>query len=96
MTKNPARNVWLVTGAGRGLGVDIARAALAAGHAVVATARDAAAVTKALGEHDDLLAVAIHSHGSEPQGLLLLGGWGSSPFSQGRRSRTERDARPIS
>jgi NAD(P)-dependent dehydrogenase (short-subunit alcohol dehydrogenase family) len=59
MTKNPARNVWLVTGAGRGLGVDIARAALAAGHAVVATARDAAAVTKALGEHDDLLAVAL-------------------------------------
>ncbi len=35
------KNVWLVTGAGRGLGVDIARAALAAGHAVVATARDA-------------------------------------------------------
>lgn len=26
------RNVWLVTGAGRGLGVDIARAALDAGH----------------------------------------------------------------
>ena len=34
------KNVWLVTGAGRGLGVDIAKAALAAGHAVVATARN--------------------------------------------------------
>ena len=59
MTENSAKNVWLVTGAGRGLGVDIARAALAAGHAVVATARDADNVTKALGEHDDLLAVAL-------------------------------------
>ncbi len=36
--------VWLVTGAGRGLGVDIARAALDAGHAVVATARTAVGV----------------------------------------------------
>src|SRR4051794_20769575 len=35
------KKVWFVTGAGRGLGVDIARAALAAGHAVVATARNA-------------------------------------------------------
>ena len=34
------KKVWLITGAGRGLGVDIARAALAAGHAVVATARE--------------------------------------------------------
>jgi NAD(P)-dependent dehydrogenase (short-subunit alcohol dehydrogenase family) len=51
--------VWLVTGAGRGLGVDIARAALAAGHAVVATARRPESVTAALGEHDDLLAVAL-------------------------------------
>jgi NAD(P)-dependent dehydrogenase (short-subunit alcohol dehydrogenase family) len=51
--------VWLVTGAGRGLGVDIARAALAAGNAVVATARDAGNVTKALGEHENLLAVAL-------------------------------------
>ena len=53
------KQVWLITGAGRGLGIDIARAALAAGHAVVGTARDAANVTGALGEHDDLLAVAL-------------------------------------
>jgi NAD(P)-dependent dehydrogenase (short-subunit alcohol dehydrogenase family) len=59
MTENSTQNVWLVTGAGRGLGVDIAKAALAAGDAVVATARDADNVTKALGQHDDLLAVAL-------------------------------------
>jgi NAD(P)-dependent dehydrogenase (short-subunit alcohol dehydrogenase family) len=53
------KQVWLVTGAGRGLGVEIAKAALAAGHAVVATARDTRSLTEALGEHDDLLAVAL-------------------------------------
>src|SRR4051794_991493 len=53
------KKVWLITGAGRGLGVDIARAALAAGHAVVATGRDAERVSAALGKHDDLLAVAL-------------------------------------
>ena len=53
------QHVWLITGAGRGLGVDIAQAALAAGHAVVGTARNAASVTDALGEHDDLLAVPL-------------------------------------
>ena len=53
------KQVWLVTGAGRGLGVDIAKAALAAGHAVVATARRTESVTAALGEHDDLLAFPL-------------------------------------
>jgi NAD(P)-dependent dehydrogenase (short-subunit alcohol dehydrogenase family) len=53
------KKVWFITGAGRGLGVDIARAALAAGHAVAATARNAESVTKALGEYDDLLAVDL-------------------------------------
>jgi NAD(P)-dependent dehydrogenase (short-subunit alcohol dehydrogenase family) len=53
------KKVWFITGAGRGLGVDIAKAALRAGHAVVATARNADSITKALGEHDDLLAVDL-------------------------------------
>ena len=53
------KQVWLVTGAGRGLGVDIATAALAAGHAVVATGRNPDRVTAALGEHDDLLTVKL-------------------------------------
>ena len=40
------KKVWLVTGAGRGLGVDIAKAALTAGHAVVATGRNPAKVER--------------------------------------------------
>ena len=53
------KNVWLITGAARGMGVDIAKAALAAGHAVVATARNPDSVTAALGKDEDLLAVAL-------------------------------------
>jgi len=51
--------VWFITGAGRGMGVDIARAALAAGNAVVATARNTDTVTAALGQEEDLLAVQL-------------------------------------
>jgi NAD(P)-dependent dehydrogenase (short-subunit alcohol dehydrogenase family) len=51
--------VWLITGAGRGLGVDIAKAAMAAGHKVVATGRKTAKVAKALGESADLLVVKL-------------------------------------
>jgi NAD(P)-dependent dehydrogenase (short-subunit alcohol dehydrogenase family) len=53
------KKVWLVTGAGRGLGTDIARAALDAGHSVVATGRNPDRVSAALGAHDDLLTVAL-------------------------------------
>jgi len=53
------RKVWLITGAGRGLGVNIVQAALAAGHAVVATGRSVAKVAAALGDHDSLLAVKL-------------------------------------
>jgi NAD(P)-dependent dehydrogenase (short-subunit alcohol dehydrogenase family) len=53
------KKVWFITGAGRGMGVDIAKAALAAGHAVVATARNTDTVTSALGQDDDLLAVKL-------------------------------------
>jgi NAD(P)-dependent dehydrogenase (short-subunit alcohol dehydrogenase family) len=51
--------VFLITGAGRGMGIDIARAALAAGHRVVATGRDPQRVLAAVGEHENLLAVAL-------------------------------------
>src|ERR1044072_8311269 len=51
--------VWFVTGAGRGMGVDIVKAALAAGHAVVATGRNTDAVTKAVGATSDRLAVKL-------------------------------------
>jgi len=53
------KKVWLITGAGRGMGADIARAALAAGHAVVATGRSTGTITSALGQDDDLLAVRL-------------------------------------
>ncbi|MGA2706981.1 MAG: SDR family oxidoreductase [Steroidobacteraceae bacterium] len=53
------KQVWLITGAGRGMGVDIAKAALAAGHDVVATGRDPKKVTAAIGNHDNLLAVRL-------------------------------------
>jgi NAD(P)-dependent dehydrogenase (short-subunit alcohol dehydrogenase family) len=53
------KKVWFITGAGRGLGTDIAKAALAAGHAVVATGRDPEKVVQALGDHKDLLAVTL-------------------------------------
>jgi NAD(P)-dependent dehydrogenase (short-subunit alcohol dehydrogenase family) len=53
------RRTWFITGAGRGMGLDIARAALAAGHAVVATGRDPGKVAAAIGAHDDLLTVPL-------------------------------------
>ncbi len=51
--------VWLITGASRGMGVDFAKAALEAGHAVVATGRNPDAVRKALGDADNLLVVKL-------------------------------------
>jgi NAD(P)-dependent dehydrogenase (short-subunit alcohol dehydrogenase family) len=53
------KKVWFITGAGRGMGVDIARAALAAGNAVVATGRNTDAVAKAVGAAGDLLVVKL-------------------------------------
>jgi NAD(P)-dependent dehydrogenase (short-subunit alcohol dehydrogenase family) len=53
------KKVWLITGAARGMGVDFAKAALAAGHAVVATGRRPDAVTKAVGASEDLLVVKL-------------------------------------
>ena len=53
------KKVWFITGAGRGMGADFANAALTAGHAVVATGRDTDAVSKALGQSNDLLAVKL-------------------------------------
>jgi NAD(P)-dependent dehydrogenase (short-subunit alcohol dehydrogenase family) len=53
------RKIWFVTGAGRGLGVDIAKAALATGNAVVATGRNTDTVTSALGQGDHILAAKL-------------------------------------
>jgi len=53
------KKIWFITGAARGMGVDFAKTALAAGHAVVGTARDPDAVAKAVGKSDDLLVVKL-------------------------------------
>jgi NAD(P)-dependent dehydrogenase (short-subunit alcohol dehydrogenase family) len=55
----PDEKVWFITGAGRGMGVDIAKAALAAGNAVVATARNTDTVTAVLGQTDLILAARL-------------------------------------
>jgi len=51
--------VYFITGASRGMGVDFAKAALAAGHSVIATGRDPAAVTNAVGHDERLLAARL-------------------------------------
>jgi len=53
------KKIWFITGAGRGMGVDIAKAALAAGYAVVATGRDTDVAANAVGASDDLLVVKL-------------------------------------
>src|SRR6478672_5003175 len=56
MTTN---KIWFITGAGRGLGVDIAKAALAARHKVVATGRNPDKVAQAVGKSADLFVVKL-------------------------------------
>ena len=53
------KKTWFITGAGRGMGADFANAALAAGHNVVATARNPAAGATAVGDSDDVLTVKL-------------------------------------
>jgi NAD(P)-dependent dehydrogenase (short-subunit alcohol dehydrogenase family) len=56
MTDN---KTWFITGAGRGMGVEFAKAALGAGHNVVATGRNPNAVATTLGEADGLLVAKL-------------------------------------
>ncbi|WP_339324875.1 SDR family NAD(P)-dependent oxidoreductase [Paenibacillus sp. FSL W8-0194] len=53
------QKVWFITGAGRGLGVEIAKAALAAGHKVIATGRNTDKVTNAIGKAENLFVVKL-------------------------------------
>jgi NAD(P)-dependent dehydrogenase (short-subunit alcohol dehydrogenase family) len=53
------KQVWFITGAGRGMGVHFARAALAAGNAVVATGRRPESVRAAVGDAEELLVVRL-------------------------------------
>src|SRR5215208_2849916 len=54
-----SRKTWFITGAGRGLGVEFARAALAVGHNVVATGRNRDTLASAVGAHENLLVTAL-------------------------------------
>ena len=53
------KRVWFITGAGRGMGADIAKAVLDAGHRLIATGRDTERLTRVLGSSADLLAVKL-------------------------------------
>jgi NAD(P)-dependent dehydrogenase (short-subunit alcohol dehydrogenase family) len=53
------KRVWFITSGGRGMGVDFAKAALAAGNAVVATGRNTDAVRRAVGVAEDLLVAQL-------------------------------------
>jgi len=71
--------VWFITGASRGFGALIAEAALKAGDAVVATARDPNAVIKRLGARDRLLAIRLdvtseaEAHEAAGQAVKMFG-----------------------
>ncbi len=63
--------VWFITGAGRGLGVELAKAALAAGNFVVATGRNPVKVAAAVGEHPNLLCLKLDvTHIEEAQAAV--------------------------
>jgi NAD(P)-dependent dehydrogenase (short-subunit alcohol dehydrogenase family) len=66
------KRVCFITGAGRGMGIDIANAALEAGHAVVAIGRNTEAVTDAVGEADDLLVARLDVVIVDPDTVVRL------------------------
>ncbi len=55
----PSEKTFFITGAGRGMGVNFAHAALAAGHNVVATGRNPEGVTEAVGARENLLVARL-------------------------------------
>ena len=71
-TVNATSKVWFITGASRGFGLELTRAALARGDRVVATARRPETITAALGEHANLLGVALDVT-SEAQAIAAAG-----------------------
>jgi len=51
--------VWFITGAGSGIGLEISKAALAAGYKVIASGRNTEKVSNAIGKSDNLLVVKM-------------------------------------
>src|SRR5687768_18217078 len=58
-TQMTDKKIWFITGAGRGMGAEFAKAVLAAGHALVATGRDPSRLAEQLGASDDVLTVKL-------------------------------------
>ncbi|WP_316149615.1 oxidoreductase [Cupriavidus sp. BIC8F] len=61
--------IWFITGAARGIGAEIARAALAAGDKVVATGRDRAKVAEAFAPYGERVLALALDVSSAPQAL---------------------------
>jgi NAD(P)-dependent dehydrogenase (short-subunit alcohol dehydrogenase family) len=59
MRTKQTKRVWFITGASRGIGAEIASAALAAGDLVVATARDPRRIAERFGNSEAILPVAL-------------------------------------
>ena len=55
-----SKKIWFITGASRGMGLDFTKAALAAGHAVVASGRDSDRVSRAVGESESTIRHISH------------------------------------
>ncbi|MED4227982.1 SDR family NAD(P)-dependent oxidoreductase [Neobacillus cucumis] len=53
------KKVWFITGAGRGMGVEFVKVALAAGYKVVATGRYTEKIAKVFGDNENLLVVKL-------------------------------------
>ena len=90
---------WLITGAARGMGVDFAQAALAAGHNVVATGRDPDSVRSTIGEHERLLVTELDvtdAHSAERAVAVAIDRFGRVDVlvnNAGNRSRPTCSAR---
>jgi hypothetical protein len=71
------KKIWFITGASRGMGVDFAKAALAAGHAVVASGPDSDRVEVRPGGLDGVAARRVravgHHHHYRQSGVLPRG-----------------------
>jgi NAD(P)-dependent dehydrogenase (short-subunit alcohol dehydrogenase family) len=65
------KKVWFITGAGRGMGADFAKAVLAAGHRLVATGRDPGRLAQVLGASENLLTVKLDiTRGEDPEAAV--------------------------
>lgn len=64
--------VWLITGSGSGLGRHIAEAALAAGHSVLATARDVRALDTLVERYGPRVRTAVLDVRDEAQGIAAV------------------------